>query len=290
MILGFPGYEEQARCLAVEADLPFAMVSIHRFPDGESRITLPPRLPSHVILCRSLHSPDRKLVELILAAGGARDMGADTVSLVAPYLCYMRQDKAFAPGEVVSQAVMAQCLSSWFDNLLTVDAHLHRTHSLDEVFTTRTAINISANVAMAAFISREVDEALLIGPDLESEQWVSSIADHAGLSFCIAAKKRHGDHEVRISLPDGDYRNRHIVRVDDVASTGNTLLETARSLAPHSPASISVLVTHALFVGDALSGLRQAGIDDIWSCDSIPHETNHISLAGVLAGNLSRFR
>ena len=289
LVIGFPEYREQAEAFARAAGLTFASLEIHRFPDAESKLTLPAELPAHVILCRSLDRPNDKLVELILAAEGARELGARTLSLVAPYLCYMRQDKAFHPGEVVSQRVLGRCLADYFDNLLTVDSHLHRVHDLGDAVPLGHAIDVHATAPMAHFIEAHVEHAFLIGPDGESGQWVADIADHYRMDHAVATKERLGDNAVRVTLPDGDYQGRHIVLVDDVASTGHTLLEAARALASYRPASMSVLVTHALFVGDAIEQLHRAGIDNIWSCDSIPHPTNAVPLAGLLAARVTAF-
>ena len=286
LIIGFPEYADQTEGLARAADLPFTILDIHHFPDGESKITLPGLLPKQVILVRSLDHPNDRLVELILAAAGARQLGAEHISLVAPYLCYMRQDKAFHAGEVVSQPVIGSCLASHFDALLTVDAHLHRVHSLSDAVPVSPAINLTATDPMAHFLQDRVDAPYLIGPDGESEQWVAAIASHYGFDYAVAEKERLGDRQVKIRMPDCGYENRNLVLVDDVASTGRTLLEAARLLQAHRPASISVLVTHALFIGDAQERLTRAEVHNIWSCDAIPHSSNAVPLAGLLAGAL----
>jgi len=133
-----------------------------------------------------------------------------------------------------------------------------------------------------------MDDPLLVGPDEESGQWVAAIARDRKLDYCVAHKERLGDQQVRVTLPDADYRDRHIVLVDDVASTGHTLEQAARELAQFKPASISVLVTHALFVGDAEERLRRAGIGHIWSTDAIPHSSNALRLEHLLAEALHR--
>ncbi len=105
--------------------------ALHHFPDGESLIRLPPSLPEHVIVCRSLNQPNDKLIELLLCATTARELGAKRLTLVAPYLSYMRQDIANQPGEAVSQRIVGKLLAELFDDVLTVDPHLHRISSLD---------------------------------------------------------------------------------------------------------------------------------------------------------------
>lgn len=283
LLLAFPEYLSQTQALAATGGWPLAEVKVHRFPDGESRLLLPENLPEHVIFCRSLDHPNDKLVELLLAAAGARELGAQTLTLVAPYLCYMRQDMAFHPGEVVSQRHIGKLLAQSFDRLVTVDAHLHRISSLREAVPLEHAVNLSATVPMGEFLAGRLASPLLVGPDEESEQWVAAIAEHQHLDFMCATKQRFGDRDVQIALPEGNWRGRNVVLVDDVASSGRTLEVAARLLQAQQPASVSVLVTHALFAGDALERLRAVGVGHVWSCDSIAHPSNCVSLAGLLA-------
>jgi len=283
LLLGFPEYSAPARDLATAAGLEYAEVDVHRFPDGESRVRLPNPLPERVVICRSLNQPNEKLVELAFAASTARELGAGKVTLVAPYLCYMRQDKAFHSGEAVSQRIIGKLLANYFDGLITVDPHLHRVHHLEDAVPVENAKAINATEAMAVYLDGRLGNPVLIGPDEESEQWVAAIARRNQLDFHVARKVRFGDSDVQVTLPDADFRGRHIVLVDDIASTGRTLEVASRNLIPCQPASINVMVTHALFVDDALDRIKDAGVDQIWSCDSIIHPTNRIRLAESLA-------
>lgn len=283
LIIGFPEYRKPAQRLAEARGLSYAEVDIHRFPDGETGIRLPESMPSHVVFCRSLDHPNEKLVELLLAAAGAREQGAEKLTLVAPYLCYMRQDKAFQPGEVVSQRIIGKLLADYFDALLTVDAHLHRVHQLSAAVPAKEAINLNATEPMARFLAAQLEAPVLLGPDEESEQWVAAIAAHERFGYSVARKQRFGDKQVQVSLPPDHYAGRNVVLVDDVVSTGCTLEAAANELALCNPASISVLVTHALFARGAFERLRAAGVSNVWSCDTIVHDTNAVFLAEMLA-------
>jgi len=282
LILAFEDYAEPAKRLAHFIGCPFALIDAHHFPDGESRLRLPVDLPQKVVLCRSLNDPNEKLVELILAAEHLRGQGVAQLMLIAPYLCYMRQDKAFHAGEVVSQTIVGRLLANYFDGAITVDAHLHRVHHLRDALPMKTAINLTATRPMAQFLEQRNLRPVLIGPDSESEQWVSSIAQHEGLDYCIAQKERLGDKQVVVTMPACEVKGRDVVLVDDVASTGCTLEAAARQLQDASPASLSVMVTHALFLDDAVQRLQAVGVENIWSCDSIPHASNRIHLDELL--------
>jgi ribose-phosphate pyrophosphokinase len=156
-------------------------------------------------------------------------------------------------------------------------------HHLDDAVPVAKAKALNATEAMASYLDGKLDNPLLIGPDEESEQWVAAIAQRNQLDFHVARKVRFGDSDVQVTLPVADYRGRHIVLVDDVVSTGHTLEAASRDLISYQPASINVMVTHALFVDDALERIKAAGVDQIWSCDSVIHPTNQIRLAKSLA-------
>ena len=288
LLLGFPEYAAPARSLAEWLRLPYDIVELHRFPDGESKVRLPASLPAHVILCRSLNQPNDKLIELLLAAETARAAGVRRLTLVAPYLCYMRQDIAFNPGEAVSQRIISAWLARSFDALVTVDPHLHRIHTLEEVMPGTRALSLSAGDLIGALLKDRLSDPLLIGPDSESRQWVARIAARAGLDYLIAEKQRRSDHDVRIVLPARELRGRTAVIIDDVASTGRTAAVTAALLREAGAAAVHCCVTHALFADDAERLLREAGVREIWSSDSVPHASNAFSLAPLLAEGVEK--
>jgi ribose-phosphate pyrophosphokinase len=286
LLLHFDDETASAQRLAQAAALPTALIERHRFPDGELKLRLPATLPPHVVLLRTLAQPNEKLVELLLAARTARELGAQRLTLVAPYLAYMRQDMAFTPGEAVSQRIVGRFLAELFDALVTVDPHLHRVATLQQAVPVAQAVVLSGASALAELIVRERPGALLIGPDEESAQWVAQAAAHHGLDHAVCRKIRHGDRQVDIALPAIDVHGRAVVLLDDVASSGHTLAQAARALHTAGAASVDVAVTHALFVGDALQLLREAGIGQVWSTDCIAHASNAVSMAPALAAAL----
>ncbi|HHM05984.1 MAG TPA: ribose-phosphate diphosphokinase [Gammaproteobacteria bacterium] len=283
LILSFPDYLSPAQRLADALDRPCATVSLHRFPDGESKLRLPAELPPHVVLCRTLDWPNDKLVELMLCARAARAAGVKHLTLVAPYLCYMRQDAAFHPGEIVSQRIVGEFLAGLFDTVITVDPHLHRVHHLHEAVPARRTVSLSAGGLLAEFLRERLERPLLVGPDRESRQWVAHIAKEGGFDWIIAHKNRLSDRAVEITLPDESVQGRTVVIVDDVASTGRTVATAATVVKDRGAAAIHCAVTHALFVDDAQEQLRAAGVEEIWSSTSLLHPTNAVDLTDLLA-------
>ncbi len=282
-LLFFEDEQASAERLAQAAKLNLARIELHRFPDGEIKLRLPDTLPDRVVVMRSLHQPNEKLIELLLACQTARQLGAKHMLLVAPYLAYMRQDKAFLSGESISQQIVGRFLAQLVDAIVTVDPHLHRIKSLQIAIPIAHAHALSAASLLSDVIAARRTNPLLIGPDEESLQWVSQTATRHGFEYDVCRKIRRGDHSVLIELPTQSFAGRHVVLVDDVASTGQTLARTAQLVLGAGAKSVAVAVTHALFAQDAVQKLQIAGVRDIWSTDSIPHASNVISLAPYLA-------
>lgn len=288
MLLYFEDDAPAAARLALAAGLASALIDRHHFPDGEIKLRLPATLPERVVLFRSLYQPNDKLVELLLAAPTARELGALHLTLVAPYLAYMRQDIAFHPGEAVSQRLIGRVLAGLFDAVITVDPHLHRITRLQEAIPVPDAIVISAAPLLADLIVQHHTNALLVGPDAESAQWVAQAAARHSLDHGVCHKARHGDRAVEVTLPDMDVKGRHVVVLDDMISTGHTAAQAARQLLAAGAASVDVAATHALFTPEADQLLRGAGVQNIWSTDCIAHPTNTVAMAQTLAQALQQ--
>jgi ribose-phosphate pyrophosphokinase len=285
MLLHFDDEAGFAARLARAAGLEAKQVKRHRFPDGELKLTLPVPLPASVTVLRSLHRPNEKLVELVLLADTARSLGATELTLVAPYLAYMRQDKAFCPGEAVSQQVIGRLLAERFDAVVTVDPHLHRTSRLADAVPARRAIALSAAPLIGELLAARTPRPLLLGPDAESEQWVRTAA--AGqLDWAVCTKQRNGDHAVHVELPRARLDGRDVVLLDDVASTGGTLVECARKLRALGATRIDAAVTHALLDGAAEERLAEAGIGELISTDTVAHASNRLGVAELIAAAL----
>ncbi len=284
VLLHFEDEVAEASRLATAAGIEAAEIERHRFPDDELRLRLPARLPARVALYRSLHRPNEKLLELLLVARSAGRMGAQHLTLVAPYLAYMRQDKAFRAGEVVSQRIVGEFLAGLFDGVITVDPHLHRIDTLAEAIPVPHAIALSGAGLLADVAVSHRARPLLVGPDRESRQWVETAAQRHGLDFIVCEKVRHDDRNVDIVLPaNAAVRGRAVVILDDVASSGHTLARTAAVLLAAGAASVDVAVKHALLADDALALIRAAGVGEVWSTDCIAHHSNAVHIAPLRA-------
>ncbi|MDR3511485.1 MAG: ribose-phosphate diphosphokinase [Caulobacteraceae bacterium] len=280
-------FEDQAprgRALAAELGAPFAPIALHRFPDGE---LMPVVQPARTVVAYcSLDHPNEKLIALLLAADAWRRAGVRRLVLVAPYLCYLRQDAVFHPGEPLSRDAVCGLLGACFDRVVTVDAHLHRTRDLSAAFGGIEADDLSASIPLAEALAGP-ERPLVVGPDAESGPWAGRIAERLGGEALMFSKTRKGDETVRLAHSDlTSVWGRHVLLVDDICSSGATLVAAAERLHAAGAASIDVGVVHALFGREAGARMKAAGVRAIVSTDSIVHPTNRAPLAGVLAAAL----
>jgi ribose-phosphate pyrophosphokinase len=284
-----PAQGETAGRLAARLGVPAREISVHRFPDEELRVTVAPAAATTLVYA-SLHRPNDKLLALLFAGEALRRGGAERLVLVAPYLCYMRQDAAFHAGEAVSQRVVGALLARTFDRVVTVDAHLHRTGDLGAVFPGIDADDVSAMPAVAEALRGALEKAtVVVGPDEESCGWVAELAARLGLEHAVARKSRRGDRTVEVVLPEpARVAGRPALVVDDIVSSGGTLVACAEALRAAGATTIDAVAVHALFAPELLPRLFAAGIRAVKSTDSVPHPTNAIALDAVLAEALRK--
>ena len=284
ILFSFPDQIALGTTLSAQTGFETGAWEMRRFPDGDSyvRILSDIKRKDAVILC-SLNQPDDKIMPLIFLARSLKELGCPKVTLIAPYLGYMRQDKRFKEGEAITSTIFASLLSGFIDALVTIDPHLHRHKTLEEIYSCA-CVPLSAAPLMAPWIAEHVAAPLLIGPDGESEQWVSQIAAQLKAPFVILEKRRQGDRDVSISLPAIDaFAGRTPVLVDDIISTATTMITTIGLLCQHGFAAPVCLATHGVFADDSYEKLRQAGGARIVTANTLPHASNGMDVAPILA-------
>jgi ribose-phosphate pyrophosphokinase len=283
-VLAMPGNESMAEALAKGLMAERGTVHARSFPDGESYVRIEtPVAGKDVALVSTLDRPDGKTLALLFAADAVRDLGARKVYLVAPYLAYLRQDCRFKEGEAVTSVSFGRMISGHFDGVVTVDPHLHRYASLDEICSVPSRV-VHAAPFLARWISKNVDAPLVIGPDSESEQWVSEVSRAVDAPFVILNKIRKGDRKVEIApLTFDRWRGRTPVLVDDIISTAHTMMRAVDLLKRSGAPPAVCLGIHAVFSDQAYGELQARGVARIVTTNTIPHESNDIDVSPLLS-------
>ena len=290
LVFTMSGAQSLAEEMADDLGLQLGHIKVHEFPDGETLFRImDPVAGKHVCLVARLDKPDDKTLQILILADGLRQQDAASVTLVAPYLPYMRQDIAFNSGEVVSARAFAKLISQSFDRVVTVDPHLHRYAALDEVYTIP-AQTVSAAAPMAHWIGQQTSAPLIIGPDIESEQWVSKVSSALDAPFYTLRKVRKGDHDVEISLSELNVdTDGTLVLVDDIISSGATMLRTIEQLHVAFPdREIICCAVHCLASAETLDQFSAMGVRAMAATDSVQSKISTIKISGMLSAALAK--
>ena len=286
IIIGCSNSKDLAKRISSGLDWEYSSLNVKRFPDGELYVKFDVNLKNkNVVLVQTLHPPNEALLELILASHTAKDLGCKKLTLVIHYLAYIRQDKRFNAGESVSSKIVGRLLSV-ADEVITIDPHLHRFKSLSEVFKTKT-IKLSANDLIQDYISKRFASPVIIGPDAESYQWARSIANKINASAAILEKERLSSSKVveklnsEVSVEDKD-----VLIIDDIISTGHTILEVIRIIRKMKPKSINIVGIHGIFTDRSVLDFIKEYSDSIATTNTINNSFAKIDVSGLICDSL----
>lgn len=287
LIVGGSSSQDLAKKIARHLKKPYSSLKVGHFPDGETFVRfMKPVKGKHVVFVDTMVPPNQSIVEVLFAAHTAKDLGAKKVSFVVPYLAYMREDSRFHPGECISADVLAKVITPPLDFLITCDPHLHRYKNLHQVYHVKVK-RVTANSLIADHILKKVKDPIIIGPDGESRQWAKGVADKVGCDYTVMKKTRLSGTKVKVHFKDNiSYDGKHVCLVDDIISTGHTLIENIKHLKKMGVKKITCYAVHGLFVNDAYAKLKKLGVKVI-TTNTIPHKTNQLDVSSVLAEGLS---
>lgn len=282
IIFAMPGNETVAQALAAALGAETGEIEHRRFPDQESYLRIRTTVTGReVMLVCSLSEPDEKILPLLFAAATLKDLGSAKVGLVAPYVAYMRQDKRFKEGEAVTSREFARLLSGAFDWIVTIDPHLHRYRSMDELYTVPVGVGHAAPV-LADHLRQRQGGVFLVGPDEESKQWVSAVAASSGVPYLILRKTRHGDRDVSIEISGVEaFRGLRPVLVDDMISSGHTMEVAVQQFIRLGFVAPECLAVHGILAENALARLQGAGAEVV-TTNTIPGPAAKLDVTPLL--------
>lgn len=285
------GAEALARRVAQISGIEVVQTIKKVFPDGEQHVRIcgDVRGKEVAVFQSFAFSPDLLLVEYALIVDALRSMGCSRITGVFPYLAYARQDNRFSEGEPLSAKVFAKLIeAAGTDEVYAIDMHLHRFRNMEEVFSIP-ATNLSAMPLLAEHYMRSstASRLMIVGPDSESSQWVEKVGRIVGSRCVVLEKERVGDREVKVS-GEAKMDCEAALIVDDMVSTGKTLIEVIKKLKGASIGRVDAIVTHALLVEDAYRKLREAGLNSLITTDTVPNMLETVSVAPILAKALMK--
>jgi ribose-phosphate pyrophosphokinase len=264
---------------------PFGIPFTKRFPDGEMYIRVGGRLEGDDVVIVQSTRTDEDLLELLLLEDAVREAGARRTFVVVPYFGYARQDRRFFPGEPVSARSLCRHVELDADAVITVD--LHSAHTLGQF--TKPAFEASGIPALARLLrERPID--ILVSPDKGGVERAKRMALLLDRPWFALEKRRIDSDKVELSLPAAGIpalAGKHVALIDDVITTGGTIVEAAKLLKRHGVGATSAACTHGLFLRDAFERIK-AVTDEVYSTDTLVNPAEKASVAPDIAQILLR--
>ncbi len=293
IVLGGSSGEYLAYRVAKILNVDFGEIEVKKFPDGETYIRILSDVSGkRVIYINSLQrGPNDLIIETFYTVDTLKDLGAKEVHLVVPYMAYARQDERFNPGEAVSILSLAKLFKLLdVDSIYTIDMHLHRITDPVKVFGAK-FYNLTGVRELGKYVKKHysIENTVVIGPDEEAEQWAKIMAEELGdLEYSVLEKKRISAEEVVIEAKDVNVEGKNIIIVDDIISTGGTIIEAVKALRKLGARDIIVTCVHPLLVGKAYNKLVKLGLLDIIGTDTVLSPISKVTVAPVIANALKQ--
>ncbi|MGB7955200.1 MAG: ribose-phosphate pyrophosphokinase [Candidatus Nitrosopolaris sp.] len=288
-IIAGPSSLDLATAIAKHLEAELVPVDLRIFPDGESKIKMRRVNKDYCVVVQSTYPPtDRHLLQALMMIKRCSEDGAANVCAVMPYMAYSRQDRAFLDGEVVSMALVAKLIETvGTKRLITVDIHSPASLSY---FTIDTQ-NISAVGLLADYATVKIksNAPIVVSPDMGGAKRAVKFARMLGTDM-VALKKSRDKDTAEVIIEEKELNSnvvgRDLILLDDMISTGESIVEACRFLRRYKPNKIYAICTHALLIGDATTRIKAAGVEEIISTNSVPGINAKVDLAPLITTKL----
>jgi len=278
IVIGGSASTDLAKGIASELDCEYIEAVTVRFPDGECYTRIDREaLEDDVVIVQNTY-PDGNLVEMLLLEDVAKRLKAKTITLVIPYFGYARQDRVFKNGEPESAKVMCEILGMKADRVITVDIHKEDTLG---AFKCKTMDVKAAEAIADYFMDKGID--LVMSPDIGAAGRAEDVGKRLGVEYDHLNKTRLSGTEVQIKPANSDCTGKSVLIVDDMISTGGTIIAANQQLKEAGAKSVSVACTHGVFVNNAIQRLMGSSLDGIFCCNTLQNEVSKISVAKSIA-------
>ncbi len=284
LIIGMKNSADLAKSIAKKIKASYVDLETVFLPSGEVSIKFKKDIKNlDLIFVKSFYpDPNSSILEVILTCNTAYELGAKSLTLIAPYMPYLHCDERFSPGECLSNRIIARMLSC-VDEIITIDPHLHRLDNLAKVFKIKTR-KLSANFAIASFIYRNFKSEAVIVPDPKEYPWAEVLTKHVDIKAIALRKGRGSSRKIKIQIEkNSELKGKNIIILDDMVSTGNTMVQVIKEAKKLRPKSISCICVHGIFSDKADDKIKRAGAKKLVSTNTILSKYSKIDVTDVIA-------
>jgi ribose-phosphate pyrophosphokinase len=289
-VIAGPSSFDLAARIARKLDTNLVPVDARIFEDGESKLRVGKTEKKCCIIVQSTYPPtDRHLLQALMMIKKCADCKVEKIYAVIPYMAYARQDRAFLDGEVVSMALVARLLeTAGIARLLTVDVHSPFALS----YFTIDVENISSIPVLASYTANNIclDHPIVVSPDSGGKERAAEFARILNVDM-IALRKFRDRDTGRLSIDerlDTNVEGRDVILVDDIISSGGSIAEACKALKNCKSGKVYAICAHALLIGNAMSTIKAAGVEDIIATNSVPNKSAKVDLSAIISANLNR--
>jgi ribose-phosphate pyrophosphokinase len=274
-VIAGPNSEQLAQDIAAKLNLEILGLSYKYFTDGETYLKIEGNIEKEdvIIIQTTFPNQEKSLIELILLSKSLKDLGADKVIAIVPYLCYARADRTRIDGEVVSHSITMDILSSaGIDTLVTIN--VHNPEAFHETAENMEKYNLSALPAIVDYYREKTkSDWIVVGPDQGSKDDIEVLARELSLHSFVLEKHRDPlNHEVKFKEIEADLKSKSIILLDDVVTSGGTALKAMKILLDKNPSSLQFVVFHALAKNNVFNEIKEIGVRNILSVNTVARE------------------
>lgn len=281
LIIGGSASQKLAAKIAKELECPLIPIETRRFPDGERYIRIKGKLDNEAIVVQSTGYPqDENLIELFLILKNLKSMGIEKIKVIIPYFGYGRQERRFKSGEAVSAVIISELLEvAGASEIFCINLH---EENITEFFKIPVH-NLSAMPIIANHIKETLDNPVIVAPDKGALGFAKEIAEILNCEYDYLEKTRISPEVVETKPKNIDVNGKEAVIIDDIISTGGTIVNATGILKELGASKVIVSCVHPVLVEDALLKIFAAGVDDVLSTDTLLSDVSVISVASLVA-------
>lgn len=273
--------EGLASKVSVLMDLPLARITRKRFADGELYVKLEEKIDDAIIIGNTY--PDSGIIELLLTEDAIINAGGIRKILVIPYYGYARQDTMFQPYEAISARALAEIYKSLFEKIFVIN--IHSPEGLAYLGSKGKELRAETEIGLKV---KEDRNDIVISPDDGFSEEAGIIGKVAGIPFASLNKKRISDTKVSIEMPDDlMVEGKNVALVDDLISTGGTILEASKLLKSKGASKVNVYCIHGLFISG--TSKYSGYVDKIITTDTVEGPFSSITVSNLIAGSLRKY-
>ena len=282
-VIGGNASKDLAKRIARRLKAKYVDVDTRTFPDGESKITFRHNLKKSVVLIvQSTYPPvDTNLLQILSIISEVKKISSKIYAVI-PYMGYARQDRQFLNGEIATMSVVAKMLqAAGAKKAIVVDIHSKTALRHFKIPTE----NVSAIPELAKYLKKlKLKNPIVVSPDTGGSLRAKKFADILKSDFITLKKSRNRKTgKVSIQSTKADVKGKDLIIVDDIVSTGGSVVKATQFLKKQKCKRVFVVCTHGLLVGDAEKNIKKAGVTQIISTNTIPRSISKVDVSGVIA-------